>query len=424
MTQARRAFSLVELLLAVYILGIGIIGISALFPAGIAQQRQANDDIIGPIVADNALAILRTKLNPEWFGTMEEFGLRDLMTPNGGAVLTHTYTIPGDWEWKRPGFIFSNLTGAAFAATEANETGTIDIFSALLTNKQLGGTIQSGLNLAKTASENFDGDGGSAPVFAPLYGIPYSRRGFDQRYSDLNPEVVHPDAVPLVLISQAERSYPNGVAEAYPPNPPNPAPLAGQSINKRPAYFWECMFRRFAGRIQVAVFVYRVTDGGGEPRQYSTSQSVVALTPTLPPLPILADVNALPFAPWKFGGLDGTALTLADNATVRTPAPAATPTAIAPELSWQAPSQWILDEYNTVHRVLLGRKTNRDGAVAMTRPIPPQPPLPELFGTIYANGVTNGSIPIDPGARFIWFIPTSDPRGFSLTPVYITVQEL
>ena len=60
MISSRRAFNLVELLLAVFILGIGIIGISALFPAGIAQQRQANDDIMGPIVADNAMAILRT----------------------------------------------------------------------------------------------------------------------------------------------------------------------------------------------------------------------------------------------------------------------------------------------------------------------------------------------------------------------------
>lgn len=49
-------FSLVEMLLAVFILGIGVISISALFPAGIALQRQATDDTVGPIVAKNALA--------------------------------------------------------------------------------------------------------------------------------------------------------------------------------------------------------------------------------------------------------------------------------------------------------------------------------------------------------------------------------
>ena len=48
----RRAFSLIELLLAIFILGIGVIGIAALCPAGIAQQRQSVDDVLGPIAVD------------------------------------------------------------------------------------------------------------------------------------------------------------------------------------------------------------------------------------------------------------------------------------------------------------------------------------------------------------------------------------
>src|SRR4030095_6691224 len=57
-----RAFSLIEVLLAIFILGVGVISIAALFPAGIAQQRASVDDIIGPTVANNALSLLRTKL--------------------------------------------------------------------------------------------------------------------------------------------------------------------------------------------------------------------------------------------------------------------------------------------------------------------------------------------------------------------------
>ena len=52
----RRAFSLIELLLSVFILAIGIISVSALFPAGIAQQQQTADDQLGPVVAEQALA--------------------------------------------------------------------------------------------------------------------------------------------------------------------------------------------------------------------------------------------------------------------------------------------------------------------------------------------------------------------------------
>ena len=415
-----RAFSLVELLLAVFILAIGIIGISALFPAGIAQQRQSNDDIMGPIVADNALALLRTRLNPEWFGTMEEFGVGDLMFVNAGAMATHTPTIPGDWEWKRPGFLFSNLSG-----TTADEQGAIDVFSALVTSKQLSGTVGAALNLTKAASENFDGDGGGATLFAPLYGIPYNRRGFDPLYSPGAPTVVHADSLPLVLISAEERSYPNGVPMAF---PTIANPVVGQPKGKRPSFYWDCMFRRFAGRIQVAIFVYRVVDGGGEPREYLVNQGSGTIASTISPLPLMADVGLTPYAPWRYGGIDGVATTLSDNAMVRIPAAAATPTTILPEQSWQSPNQWVLDEYNAIHRVLLGRKTSKDAVVAMTRPIPPYPPIPELFGTTYQStpqgGTTTGGVGVDPGARFIWFIPTTDPRGFSLTPVYVTVQEL
>ena len=70
-TKARRhqaGFSLVEVLLAIFIMGLGVIAVAALFPAGIAQQRRSADDIIGPIVANNALAVLRTRLRAEDFG--------------------------------------------------------------------------------------------------------------------------------------------------------------------------------------------------------------------------------------------------------------------------------------------------------------------------------------------------------------------
>ena len=69
-----RGFSLVELLLAIFILGIGIISVAAVFPAGIALQRQANDDIMGPIVAKSAFATLRSKLSQDDFGAFGDFG--------------------------------------------------------------------------------------------------------------------------------------------------------------------------------------------------------------------------------------------------------------------------------------------------------------------------------------------------------------
>ena len=38
---ARRGFSLIELLLAIFILGVGVISISAVFPAGVLTAQEA-----------------------------------------------------------------------------------------------------------------------------------------------------------------------------------------------------------------------------------------------------------------------------------------------------------------------------------------------------------------------------------------------
>ena len=106
--RVRRGFSLVELLLSIFILGIGAIAISAIFPAGIIQQQQSTDDVIGPIVAQNALGVLRSKLDQEDFGTFEQFGI--FLTenlPNGEDVASVPVEspAPGDWTWMRPSYV-------------------------------------------------------------------------------------------------------------------------------------------------------------------------------------------------------------------------------------------------------------------------------------------------------------------------------
>jgi len=386
----RRAFSLVELLLAVFILGIGLIGISALFPAGIAQQRQASDDIMGPVVADSAVALLRARLSPQQFGTLEAFGQQQFVSTNIGGQVAVAPTVEGDWTWRRPGFLFAD-----FAATPlVNELGAIDIFSSYFTLNQAGATVNgvsfSGLNVSKVAVENADSTGGGDQLF----GIPWNRRL----------------GLPIVLITQGERAYPQ-------------VPEEGGST-QRPVYFWECMFRRFGGRIQVAVFVYRVAPGGGEPRQYSVAQGTGAAL-FIPPLPFLFDLATPPFGPLRAGGIDGNLATFLDNASVTTQGVTTTPTELVREYTWQSPNQWLLDKYGDVHRVAVGRRNTRDNAnITLARPIPQQPAIPELRGLLNVGGAVNGSVGPDLGSRFIWFIPTFDSQSRSLRAVYATVQEL
>ena len=105
--RQRRGFSLVELILAIFVLGIGMISIAALFPAGIVQQQFAEDDVFGPIVAKHAMSVLRSRLSQEDFGTFEEFTpvsspkiVRDPVPLTNLAERQGPATISGDWTWK------------------------------------------------------------------------------------------------------------------------------------------------------------------------------------------------------------------------------------------------------------------------------------------------------------------------------------
>lgn len=460
---ARRAqgFTLVELIIAILVLGMGLVMLAAVFPAGIAQQQFANDDVFGRVVADHAIAVVRSKVTQEDFGTYEQFYLRDARptassgaperpfrtTGNSAGSQPNLFGIPGDWTWKRPGFVFDN------PATPFDEA-KIDLFSWDATFRTLGGfvpqqpvssdfpllAVDNTLGFATEFPTGRDPLAGSESSLNPLpvpgpvqnfthtiFGIPYNREKYD---SDLNvrsveTEVVGYDAsgnptrrpkVPAIFITQAERAWPQGSGSRSNP---------GQ-------YYWDCMFRRFEGRVYVAIFVYRVAPPGGDPRRYS-----VARAPNnpanlgqpqgnidLPPMPVTlridntANLGVGTPAPgfWQAG---------TDLAPGGGPGPNSTTwgtfNAVAQSGSWQLPGQWILDKFNNVHRVVNGRRTPSNGPVRFARPIVAVPPAPALVGQ--AAGPTpddQGSTSIDQ----IWFLPGRDAAGNIIVPVYCTVQEL
>lgn len=106
---AGRGFSLTEVLMAIFVLGIGILSIASLFPAGIAQQRQSVDDITGPIVADNALSMIRTRVQKDDFGSPYWYQ-HNFDEPVTGQL--------GDWDWRAPVYAIDG---------DLNESG-IEIF--------------------------------------------------------------------------------------------------------------------------------------------------------------------------------------------------------------------------------------------------------------------------------------------------------
>ena len=57
-TRHRRGFSLVEILVSILILALGVLGLGALFPAVIRQQRNGTDAVNGILVAESARSLL------------------------------------------------------------------------------------------------------------------------------------------------------------------------------------------------------------------------------------------------------------------------------------------------------------------------------------------------------------------------------
>jgi prepilin-type N-terminal cleavage/methylation domain-containing protein len=418
MTQRRHGFSLMEVLMAIFILGIGVIGIAALFPAGIAQQRASVDDVIGPTVADNAIALLRSRLEPGDFGTFEEFNQYAPYAP----------TVPGDWPWLRPGFCLDDdTTTQSFAGTAYDERGAYDIFSYHYTRAML----SLGSNVAEaTELPNGPYDTGVVP-----FGIPYNWDKYDFLPATTNkPE-------PRFIVTQQERYYPM-VSDA---DVPAFGPQNAQGKRSRPLYVWDCMFRRYQGRVYVAIFVYRITPRGGDRTDYVTPPNPLTSPappnppdPIYPPLPYRLDLTHGNPPPWPdawdaYGINRNDPL---DDALVRGTPSGGTWNLRDPEAAWQQYAQWLLDQNNNVHRVLSRQPetTTTSALVELLRPLVPVTSFDQAVSFVDRSpGVDWG---VENIVTHLWYIPVEvdldvDGNGtpdagasVGLTTVYVTVREL
>lgn len=450
--------------MAVMILGIGIISIASLFPAGIAQQRQTTDDVMGPVVANNAIAVIRAKVDSSDFGTMEEFcydvsnndplfsvyDITAALAVSDPDSLAMT-NMQGDWPWLRPGLITGDDDGDP--STPCAQCGSIDIFSSRFVRIE-NGTDPGWFNTSVVYLTEFPGAVVDVNAESMLYGIPFNRSKHDPSvpappFSGLGLCGVVEPTPPEFIITQQERMYPQQTGDP--------------ERQQKPQYVWDCMFRRYHGQMQVAVFVYRVNTGGNDSYRY-----VAQADPSNPGRPLLPRRLNLqvPLSPDVTVGAWDAYITR--NPATGTPNDepienaARVPGTIGGtsydvfdiDQSWQEPGQWLVDQNLKIHRVL-NRSREMDSApetVELVRPVAPlvrgpllPPPTPGLVIHSGANFFATWSGPGTPAplqehgvVTDIWYIPTEikadvdgdgDPTDagsldLSLTPVYAAVFDL
>jgi hypothetical protein len=249
-------------------------------------------------------------------------------------------------------------------------------------------------------------------------GIPFSRSKYDFFGAGEDP---------LITITQQERFWPAG---------------SGYGEGKqRPQYAWECMFRRSQGRIQVAIFVYRISVSNVVGGYMAVHDQHGA--DHRPVLPARLDLHALDGSITDAQTARLTTLTpMGDDSGGDEPALRAVvpgtdedfasanltnPLAMDPYyLGWQAPGQWMIDPYGRIHRVVQGRRNRMQGPVRLARAIPVQPRTASNWNWM-AQGIDPSSAEAEgkeSDVRSIWFMPPTDARGVKLTPVYAAVREL
>lgn len=438
----RRAFSLIEVLMSIFILGIGVIAIASLLPAGIKQQQNAKNDAYGPVVADSALATLRSRFTASDFGGDDQLRDANADPDIRSSVLNFFQYLPaGDFEWTRPAWWYGSASGSASNFLPPSlRRGAVHPFV---------GPIDSGLpsydnfwteGATEGFGRNFTGSPAAVPAGPYFVNLlanpsvfprfeeasPFSNGVppgvFDYQFGDLDPSS-NPDL--HYFLSREDRSWPQD--------------------SDIPEYYWDSAFQRKNGKIQVAIFVYRATEPNSGRLLDRPSDVTGGAFYASPQRPHAVHLQV----PW----VPGQRVIQVENGT---PSPFDTTGAGDSYLDrqWQAGGQWLLDEHGNVHRVLRGRNTANELVVELFEPVPAvrrsapyapafwddDPDYPGLGSPTDPNrpnlpNVAPESIgPVDRGneeLRYwyhtvdrIWFVPVTDRSGRRIQPVYVTVREL
>jgi prepilin-type N-terminal cleavage/methylation domain-containing protein len=162
--RPRRGFTLAELLIAVAILGVGLSMIATVFPAAMRENQRSTDDVLGSIICQNGLAVVKARfthatgptnlgLEPLAMGTDEYYPEDDSASGMGFLVLARRYAADAnDYQFVMVAYRKRADSSVGFYYTRGNISGFGETSKVLI--DQNPGNIQTGTPLIVYAGAN------------------------------------------------------------------------------------------------------------------------------------------------------------------------------------------------------------------------------------------------------------------------------